>query len=229
MRRLTPSLAAAAFLVFAAPSALAATATILPPPDATAHASPGASEYRISPHDKLDINVSQIPDLTKTIEVDPSGKILLPLVGQVQAAGRTPMELSDDLATALKKKYMKDPMVVVSVKEGQGDKVTIDGAVTQPGVYPLAGATTLMQAVALAKGPDPKLANTSRVGIFRTVGGQRRYAVYNLNDIRKGQATDPAVYGNDIVVVDTSGSKSFMQNFQGGSFVGLLGLLIRPW
>jgi polysaccharide export outer membrane protein len=229
MCRRTPLLAAAAVLALAASPALAANTYLMPPPDAGAHATPGASEYRISPRDKLDINVSQIPDLTKTIEVDPSGKILLPLAGQIQAAGRTPSQLSDDISAALKKKYMKDPLVVVSVAEGQGDKVTIDGAVTQPGVYPLGGATTLMQAVALAKGPDPRLADTSKVGIFRQIGGQRRYAVYNLNNIRTGKAEDPPVYGNDIVVVNTSGGKSFMQNFSGGSFVGLLGLLIRPW
>jgi polysaccharide export outer membrane protein len=115
------------------------------------------------------------------------------------------------------------------VKEAQGQKVTVDGAVSKPGVYPLAGSTTLLQAIALAQGPDPKLANTKRVAIFRTVGGQRRSAFYDLNEIRHGKAEDPTVYGNDIVVVDQSGAKSFMQNFSGGSFIGLLGMIARPW
>ncbi|HEV2533295.1 polysaccharide biosynthesis/export family protein [Phenylobacterium sp.] len=228
MRRRSSSLAAAAFLALVASPALAATST-LPPPDAVARVTPGATEYRIGPADQLDINVSQLPELTKVVEVGPGGKILLPLVGQVQASGRTPVELSDDIAAALKKKYMKDPIVVVSVKEAQGDKITVDGAVTKPGVYPLAGPTTLLQAVALAQGPDPKLANPKRVAIFRTVGGQRRSAFYDLTQIRTGRAEDPAIYGNDIVVVDTSGAKSFMQNFQGGSFIGLLGMLVHPW
>lgn len=227
MRRRSPSLAAAAFIALAAAPAYAATA--LPPPDAIARVSPGATEYRIGPADTLDVNVSQLPELTKTVEVDPAGHILMPLIGSVQAAGRTPAQLSDDIATALKKKYMKDPIVVVAVKEAQGEKVTIDGAVSKPGVYPLAGPTTLLQAVALASGPDPKLANPKRVAIFRTIGGQRKSAFYDLTQIRTGKAEDPAVYGNDIVVVDTSGAKSFMQNFSGGSFVGLLGMLIRPW
>jgi len=225
MRRRSSSLAAAALVALAASPALAATA--LPPPDAMARVSPGATEYRIGPADSLDVSVSQLPELTKTVEVDPSGKILMPLIGQVQAAGRTPAQLSDDIATALKAKYMRDPIVVVAVKEAQGSKVTIDGAVSKPGVYSLAGPTTLLQAVALAQGPDPKLANLRRVAIFRTVGGQHRTAMFDLTQIRSGKAEDPAVYGNDIVVVDTSGSKSFMQNFQ-GSF-GLLGMLIRPW
>jgi len=228
MRRRLSSLAGAALLALAASPALAAS-TALPPPDAVARSTPGITEYRISPADQLDINVSQLPELTKVVEVGPSGKILLPLIGQVQAAGRTPVELSDDIAAGLKKKYMKDPIVVVAVKEAQGDKVTIDGAVTKPGVYPLAGPTTLLQAVALAQGPDPKLANLKRVAIFRTVGGQRRSAFYDLTQIRSGHASDPVIYGNDIVVVDTSGAKSFMQNFQGGSVLGLLGMVLRPW
>jgi polysaccharide export outer membrane protein len=228
MRRRLSSLAAAAFLALVASPVLAATSA-LPPPDAVARVTPGATDYRIGPADSLDINVSQLPELTKVVEVGPGGKILLPLIGQVQASGRTPVELSDDIAAALKKKYMKDPIVVVSVKEAQGDKITVDGAVTKPGVYPLAGPTTLLQAVALASGPDPKLANPKRVAIFRTIGGQRRTAFYDLTQIRTGRSEDPAIYGNDIVVVDTSGAKSFMQNFQGGSFVGLLGMLLHPW
>lgn len=226
MRRRSSSLAAAAVLALAASPALAAP---LPPPDTIARVTPGASEYRIGPADTLDINVNQLPEFTKTVEVDPAGRILLPLIGQLQAAGRTPAQLSDDIATALKQKYMKDPLVVVSVKEAQGQKVTVDGAVSKPGVYPLAGPTTLLQAVALAQGPDPKLANPKRVAIFRTVGGERRSALYDLTQIRLGKAEDPVVYGNDIVVVDSSGTKSFMQNFQGGSFIGLLGMLLRPW
>ena len=229
MRRRSSSLAAAvALLALAASPALAASAS-LPPPDAVARATPGITEYRIGPADTLDINVSQLPELTKVVEVGQGGKILLPLIGQVQAAGRTPVELSDDIATALKKKYMKDPIVVVAVKDAQGDKITVDGAVTKPGVYPLAGPTTLLQAVALAQGPDPTLANPKRVAIFRTIGGQRRSAFYDLTQIRTGHAEDPAIYGNDIVVVDTSGTKSFMQNFQGGSVLGLLGMVLRPW
>jgi polysaccharide export outer membrane protein len=189
------------------------------------HAAVG--DYRIGPQDILEINVSQVEELSKPVTVDSSGKILMPMIGQIQAAGRTTTELSGDIAAALKKKYMKDPQVVVAIKEGMGNRVTIDGAVNAPGVYPLAGPTTLLQAVSLAKGPDNKLANTKRVAIFRNIGGQRRSAFYDLNQIRSGKAEDPAVYGNDIVVVDTSGGKSFLQNFQGVS--GLVGMLIRPW
>jgi len=117
--------------------------------------------------------------------------------------------------------------VVVAVKDAQGQKITVDGAVGQPGVYALNGPTTLLQAVSLAKGADPKLANLHRVAIFRTVNGSRQSAFYDLTRISNGQSEDPPVYGSDIVVVDTSGSKSFVQSFSGA--FGLIGMLIRPW
>ncbi|WP_334164266.1 polysaccharide biosynthesis/export family protein [Phenylobacterium sp.] len=226
MRRRLPSLAAAAFIACAGAS-FPALAANLPPPDAGALLRPDAADYRIGAQDELEINVFGIEELKRSVSVDSGGKILLPLIGAVQAGGRTPAELSSDIAELLKKSYMKDPQVIVTVKEAQSQKVTVDGAVQQPGQYPLAGPTTLMQAISLARGPDPKLANVKRVAIFRTVGGKRQSAVYNLAAIRSGKAEDPLVYGNDIVVVDTSGTKNFMQNFQGG--FGLLGMLLAPW
>jgi polysaccharide export outer membrane protein len=113
------------------------------------------------------------------------------------------------------------------VKEAQSQKVTIDGAVQLPGVYPLAGPTTLMQAVTLAHGADPKIANPHKVAIFRTIDGTRRSAFYDLTQIRMGKAVDPPVYGNDIIVVDTSGTKNFFYNFQGA--FGAAAALVHPW
>jgi len=216
-------LAAAALVALGAPSAFAAANTAPPASASQVH----AAEYRITPGDQLNISVDQLAELSKTFEVDTSGRLLLPLVGQIPAAGRTPAELSDDIAAALKKKYMKDPQVLVSLKEAQGQRVTVDGAVNKPGVYPLAGPTTLLQAVSMGGGPDQHFANVHRVAIFRTVEGRRSSTFYDLAKVRTGKAEDPPVYGNDIVVVDTSGAKSFMQNFQGA--LGPLGVLLRPW
>jgi polysaccharide export outer membrane protein len=225
MHRRHAPLAAAALIALGAPSAFAAGNTSPTPPPAIAN--PVAADYRIGPGDVLNISVDQLAELSKTFEVDTGGRLLLPLVGQLPAAGRTPAELSDDIAAALKKKYMKDPRVLVSLKEAQGQRVTIDGAVNKPGVYPLAGPTTLLQAVSLGGGPDQHFANIHRVAIFRNVDGHRSQTFYDLAKVRSGKAQDPAVFGNDIVVVDTSGAKSFMQNFQGA--LGPLGVLLRPW
>ena len=185
----------------------------LPPPDYAVAIRPGDAEYRIGPKDTLDINVFQVADLTRTAQVDTGGKIILPLVGQITAAGRTPAELSDDIAASLGKSYMKNPQVVVSVKEASSQKITVDGAVSQPGVYALTGPTTLMQAVALARGADPRLANLRRVYVIRTVHSERTTARFDLGAIRQGKATDPQIYGQDIIIVDTSAGKSFLSNF----------------
>jgi polysaccharide export outer membrane protein len=190
-------------------------------------AAPAApADYRIGAQDTLDINVFQVPDLSRTVQVDSGGKILLPLIGQLTAAGRTPGELASDLERLLGKDYLKDPQVTVAVRDSTSQRVTIDGAVLSPGIYPLSGPTTLMQAVALAKGPDPKLANIRKVAVFRDVGGQRTPAFHDLAAIRAGKAPDPVIRGGDIVVVDTSGTKSFLANM--GSAFPLLGLL-RPY
>jgi polysaccharide export outer membrane protein len=226
MRWLTSSLAAAALIALSASPALAATKANLPPPDASALLSPAAADYRIGAQDVLEVNVFGIDDLKREVTVDSGGNVVLPLVGQMKAGGRTPGEFSRDLETGLKAKYMKNPQVIVTVKNAQSQRVTIDGAVNQPGVYPLPGPTTLLQAISLAHGPDQKLANTKKVAVFRQVNGARQSAFFNLNEIRTGKSEDPQIYGNDIIVVDTSSGSKFIQNFQG--VFPILGLL-RPW
>jgi len=91
MRLALTSVAAAASLILAVPPALAASNS-LPPPDATSQVRPGVADYRIGPQDTLDISVDQLAELTKTVQVDTGGHILLPLIGQVQASGRTPAD-----------------------------------------------------------------------------------------------------------------------------------------
>jgi polysaccharide export outer membrane protein len=181
--------------------------------DTSATARASMNDYKIGPQDTLDINVFQVPDLTRTVQVDSGGKILLPLIGQMDAAGQTPGQLAKAIENQLGAKYLNDPQVTIAVKDAVSRRVTIDGAVVSPGIYPLSGQTTLLQAVALAKGPDPKLANIRKVAVFRDSGGRRSGSVYDLAAIRSGKAADPPVYANDIVVVETSGTKSFFSNF----------------
>jgi polysaccharide export outer membrane protein len=85
--------------------------------------------------------------------------------------------------------------------------VTVDGAVNQAGQYPIAGPMTLIQAVALARGTSDD-ANSRRVAVFRTIGGQRQAAAFDLTAIRRGEASDPKIYPGDIVVVDGSKIKA---------------------
>ena len=168
-------------------------------------------DYVIGPDDVIGVTVFQVPDLSGTVQVDSDGNVLLPLVGSMPAAGRTVGQLSQQIAAAYGARYVRDPKVTVSVKSSDSLKVTVDGAVVQPGIYPITSGTTLMQAIALAKGPDTKLAS-SKVAIFRTVGQNRTAAVFDLSDIRDGKVQDPQLQARDIVVVDTSGVRKFLQD-----------------
>src|SRR5687768_14462789 len=105
MRRLLSSLVAAVMLA-TAPSAFAAANRSLPPPDSAALLSQAAADYRIGSQDMLEVNVFGIEELKRDVQVDSGGKVILPLVGQMQAGGRTPGEFAKDLETALKAKYM---------------------------------------------------------------------------------------------------------------------------
>jgi polysaccharide export outer membrane protein len=200
--------------------------TALPPPDPVKLA-PVSQQggYRVGPMDVLDVTVYQVPDLTRQVQVDAAGQIVLPLVGPVNAAGKTVAELQSDVATRLREKYLQSPEVTIYVKEFASQKVTVEGSVTQPGVYPIAGRTTLLQALAMARGTD-RLANQKRVVIFRTVNNQRMGALFDIDAIRAGTLDDPEVYGNDVVVVERSGVKSAFQSATG--VVPILGLF-RPF
>lgn len=188
--------------------------TPLPPPDTTQVQVSGATEYHIGPMDVLDISVFQVADLTRTVQVDAAGQITLPLIGQVSVAGKTVTQVQDDIATKLQAKYLQSPDVTVFVKEFTSQKVTVDGAVMQPGVYAIAGKTTLLQAVAMARGTALD-ANLKRAVIFRTINNQRMAAVFDLAQIRAGRMDDPEIFGNDVVVIDRSGFKSTLRGITG--------------
>lgn len=186
-------------------AALTTAATVVDPFSMSAEGAPVSSgDYRIGATDKLSVTVFQVPDLSfPELVVDASGNIQMPMIGSVVAAGRTPNELSTDIAGRLGQRYLRNPQVTVTVKEAASQKVTVDGAVKRPGVYEMRGRTTLLQAVAMAEGPAPT-ADVESVAIFRTVEGQRMVAVFDLAAIRNGAAEDPVILGDDVVVVDTS-------------------------
>jgi polysaccharide export outer membrane protein len=170
---------------------------------------PDPRDYRIGIQDKLNITVFQVKDLTvEKMQVDATGRILLPLIGTVQAQGKTTTELSAEIASLLRAKYLKDPQVSVVVEESASQKVTVEGAVNEAGVFALRGRTSLLEAVAMAKGPS-KNANLGHVAIIRTVDGEARSAVFDLAAIQHGKARNPEILGNDIVVVDDSKAKQF--------------------
>lgn len=198
----------------------------LPPPDPVKLAPvTQVGGYRVGPMDVLDITVFQVPDLTRDVQVDAAGQIILPLIGPVNAAGKTVTELQADVAARLKERYLQSPEVTIYVKEFASQKVTVEGAVGAPGVYPISGRTTLLQALAQARGTT-RLAREDRVVIFRTVNNQRMAALFDIRAIRAGTLEDPEIYGNDMVVVERSGVKSALGEVTGA--IPVLGLF-RPF
>ena len=176
---------------------------------ATPATNTNAGDYRIGALDSLDVSVYQEPDLSaKALQVDASGQIALPLVGTVQATGKTAAELSKELERLLGAKYLRNPQVTVTVAASVSQKVSVQGEVREPGVYPLSGPTTLLGVISMAKG-ETEVATLSKVIVFRTVDGQRMGAMFDVASIRRGQASDPVIQGNDMVVVESSGAKKF--------------------
>jgi len=165
------------------------------------------SNYKIAPMDKLAIKVFKMEDLSGDYDVDLAGNISLPLIGQVEAANLTTAQLDDQLTQKLGAKYLEHPDVSVAIKSSTAHVVTVDGAVKDGGSFPVGGPISLIQAVALAKGTTED-ANARRVAVFRTIGGQRQAAAFDLTSIRRGEAPDPEIYPGDIVVVDGSSVKA---------------------
>jgi polysaccharide biosynthesis/export protein len=171
---------------------------------------PLGSGYKIAPLDTLTIKVFKMPDLSGDFDVDLTGQISMPLIGNVSAADITTAQLDDQLTRKLGAKYLEHPDVSVGIKSSSTRSVTVDGAVNKAGGFAINGPMTLMQAVAAAGGASPE-ANIRRVAIFRTIEGKRQAAAFDLASIRRGESEDPAVYAGDIVIIDGSSVKALQK------------------
>ncbi|TGX46460.1 polysaccharide export protein [Sphingomonas naasensis] len=186
-------------------------ASALPPPSRTDLVDQNRP-YLIGPFDKLVIDVFGVPELSqKEFQTDAGGRISFPLAGVIEAAGKTPPEIEDVIEQRLRGRYVRDPQVTVNLKETVSQVITVDGAVREPGLYPVIGQMTLMRAVATAKGLS-EFAKQEDVVIFRTVSGQRMAALYNLKAIRRGMYDDPQLYANDVVVVGESQARKLFRD-----------------
>jgi len=164
----------------------------------------GTQDYLIGPQDLLKIEVFGVEALNRLVRVSSTGKIDLPLIGLVQAAGLTSEQLATDIAARLTKDYLQHPQVIIFIEEYTSQRVIVMGAVRKPGVYPVKGRTTLLQVVAGAEGPT-SVANIRSVSILRLQpNGSRKLMEYNLAAIRDGRAPDPEIRGEDLVQVDSS-------------------------
>lgn len=166
----------------------------------------------IGPLDTIEVDVFDVPQLSREMQVDASGRISMPLVGTVDALGKTAGELADTIERALRTNYIRDPDVTVNIKSSVSQVVTIDGQVVEPGLYPVTNQMTLLRAVASAKGLS-EFARQDDVVILRTVDGTKMAGLYNIDAIRRGVYDDPPIYANDVVVVGDSPQRRLFRDF----------------
>ena len=167
-----------------------------------------AEDSSISAGDKLSIKVFGEPGLTSDgYVVQNDGTLQVPLVGEMTVEGRTPRQVAAELTTKLGSRYIRDPHVAVAILDKLPTTITVEGAVAQPGIYAAGPRTTLLQAVALAKGPT-QVALLSDVIVFRTINGQQAGGRFDLNQIRRGQQADPQILPGDKVEVISSKAKA---------------------
>jgi polysaccharide export outer membrane protein len=161
------------------------------PPAATAAAAPRTTDpvvppgYVIGTDDVLSIVYWKDKDMSADAQVRPDGRIALPLINEVQAAGLTPEQLREKI-TEESKKYMEDASITVVVRQINSRRAFITGEVNKPGPYPLTSATTVMQLISLAGGLR-EYANSKKIVIMRTVNGTPTSLPFNYKDVVAGK------------------------------------------
>jgi polysaccharide biosynthesis/export protein len=169
-------------------------------------------DYRISPNDLIEVEIFEMENLKRTVRVNAAGAISLPLIGQLIVGGLTPQEVEQLIANRYSEKYLQNPQVSIFIKEFTTDRITIEGAVGRPGIFPLTGRLTLLRALAMAGGFGP-IADTSKVMVYRVNDQQvRESAIYDIEKIRAGKADDPPIQGDDLIVVQRDSTRVLLKD-----------------
>ena len=166
----------------------------------TTSASPDA-EYKIGPQDVLRIDVWKEPEISRITPVRPDGRVTLPLLNDVQAAGLTPMQLAAAIAEGLKK-YVTNPQVTVGVTEINSRRVYVTGEVTKPGAFPLQSGMTILQALTNSGG-FTQFAKTKGIYVLRTENGKQVKHPFNYKDVVSGKHPELNIVlePGDVIVV----------------------------
>lgn len=198
---LGPALSLSACVTAPDASSGEAAYTLMPPP------APVGVDYHIAPDDVLKIDVYREPGLSLSdASVNAAGNLRMPLIGDVPVAGLSANEAADVIAGRLGERYLVSPQVSVFIKRAVSRRVTVDGEVREPGVFPIDGRLTLLQAVAMAKGPT-RVASLREVVVLRQADGQRQAAMFDLNAIRANKADDPEILPGDTVILGLNRAK----------------------
>lgn len=161
----------------------------------------GDPNYVIAPQDVLDVSVWKEPDLTRAVPVRPDGKISMPLLNDVQAAGLTPEQLAKEITNGLRK-FVNEPQVTIVVSQINSQRIYILGEVNRPGAYPLLPQMTILQGLSSAGG-FTIFANVKNVYVLRTENGKQQKYPFNYKDALAGKHLEqniPLKSGDTIVV-----------------------------
>jgi polysaccharide export outer membrane protein len=196
-----------AFLAFCSSAQQPAANSQAAPPATVASAAPAQSnsaneaEYKIGPQDTIRIDVWKEAELTRTIPVRPDGKISLPLLNDVQAAGLTSEELAASIREGLKK-YINNPQVTVTVTEINSRRVFVTGEVTRPGAVQLLPNMTVLQALSSCGG-FTQFARTKNIYVLRQEAGKQVKHPFNYKDVISGKKPedDIRLQAGDVIVV----------------------------
>ena len=167
-----------------------------PPTSATAD-----PNYVIGAQDVLDINVWKEAELTRVVPVRPDGKISMPLLNDVQAAGLTPMTLAANITASLKK-FVSDPQVTIVVTQINSQRIYILGEIARPGAFPLLPGMTMLEGLSSAGG-FTQFANTKKIYLLRKVDGKMEKYPFNYKDVIHGKTPEQnvALKAGDTIVV----------------------------
>jgi len=162
----------------------------------------GDPSYVIGANDVLAINVWKEPDISRSVPVRSDGKISLPLVGELQASGQTPLQLEQQIAKRLQS-YISEPEVTVIVTDSKSQKVNILGMVPRPGEYFLTSSTTVLDAIAMAGGFKDFAKQKSIYVLRQAPDGTQKRIPFNYKDVIKGKNADQNIrlQAGDTVVV----------------------------
>jgi polysaccharide biosynthesis/export protein len=169
-------------------------------------------DYHIGAEDLLEVQVFGVDQLSRTVRVNSVGLVSLPLIGNLAVGGLTAQDAESAIAARLADTYLQNPQVSLFIKEYTNQRVTIEGAVKNPGIYPLRGQTTLLRSLALAGG-QASLSDMNEVMLFRADAlGKRDAQVFDVERIRRGEDEDPAVVNDDVIVVNRSKIRTIMKD-----------------
>jgi polysaccharide export outer membrane protein len=182
------------------PTRVAATAPAPAPARAiTTARSWTEQEYRLGPGDKLRVEIYREPQLSQSLQVRPDGKITLPLIGDLEATNRTPIELRDQITKSLRE-FITNPVVTVIVQEALSAQVYITGEVSKSGPVQIVGPLNILQAIAMAGGLN-EFANKKDVRILRQGAAGLETIRFNYQDALNGDIRPIYLKAGDTIVV----------------------------